>query len=184
MAAQVAGGDAEGALTTAKMFSIPPDEAVALVIDLLVKKGDVAQAVRMFVDLRPRQTPVAYAVATAQARAGDVNGALRTAEQEPDSRTRDSLVAAVAVAQAKARDAAGAARTAMQISEAEIRDRARFDIALAQAAAGDATPLLTIIKGADPRNLPRQLLGSVQQILEEDRVERRRLAGPIPVNLR
>ena len=87
--------------------------------------------------------------APVQAEAGDIGGALSTAQSVTDSRTRDDILHSISSVQAGAGDIDGALSTTQSIADSRTRDRALHGIASVQASAGDVAGAFATVRSID-----------------------------------
>jgi hypothetical protein len=132
---QAEAGDTDGARTRC-------DEAVKLLVnpaDIARYRwtcGDDAGAWRVLRESSDASTAL-WSLARAEARTGNLSGALQAAEAIPDDRSRVLALAALAPLQAKVGDVSGARETARKVTDESRRAYAFQAVAWSRARAGD-----------------------------------------------
>ncbi len=116
----------------AKQFGEDRDDNLRQVAVLWAESGDFEMAIQTADSIQHAhlKSQARVAIAQAQAKVGDIAGALKTADGIPMAQE------AIAIAQAKAGDIAGAQKTVDSISDA-LKHVAQSDIVKAQVTAGD-----------------------------------------------
>lgn len=140
--ARAEGGDEQG---VRRVLALVPDERErAAILPAVLEKqaaaGHLTAALSTLRDVPAGEREVAMGdIARAQARAGDVAGAMRTVEGIKDRTARASALRAVAVARMKAGDPSGALQVAAAKGFEYEKDETLRAIAEAQAQSGDPT---------------------------------------------
>jgi len=181
--AQADAGEIPGAFKTTDSISDPEFKSFALeqIVEAQAKSGDILSAqktvelLRNGSDANGRKMAQAY-IAIGQTEAGNVNGALKTADSIQDAAGKSYALQYILIAQLKAGDFADALQSVNQIEDAKTKSWAQSAIDKARAKASEKENPPAVVNSAKIKSIPHYAIPVVPVLdwlrrLDDDRNE-------------